>query len=145
MNYFLQSGWLSGEVASLRVPALSSQVRDAAEGVVVLPRHRVHVIPQGAQANVLPIEAAVQGQLHPEAVVREGMAQEPGLQVLNRLDERPALRRDHRRAAQLGLHVNAAEGFEVYAGRQQASELAEEESSSGAMQWWLVVQVVRFV
>ena len=89
------------------------------------------------------VELVVDGELHPMAVVRKGVAQYARLR-LDGLHEGASIGGDDRDAAELRLDVDAAEGFEVYAGRQQASKLAEEESSRVAMQRWLVVQVVRF-
>ena len=66
------------------------------------------------------------------AVVRKGVAQYARFR-LDGPHEGAGIGGDDRDAAKLCLDVDAAEGFEVYAGRQQASKLAEEESSSVAM------------
>ena len=83
----------------------------------------------------------IRDRLHSEAVVRECMAQEPGLQVLNGFDERPALRRDHGRAAQLGLHVHAAEGLQVETRAEEAGQLTQEMPSFPTVQGSLVAQI----
>ena len=124
------------------VPPLPAQIGYALEGVVVFFGDVVHVVALGGSlSDVGSVELVVDGELRSVAVVREGVAQHPRLR-LDGLHEGAGVGRDDGHAAELRLHVDAAEGFEVHAGRQQASELAEEESSIGAMQGRVVVYVV---
>ena len=111
----------------------------ALEGVVVFFGDVVHVVAlDGSLSDVCSVELVVDGELRSVAVVREGVAQHARLRLAC-LYESAGVGRDDGHAAELRLNVDAAEGFKVHGGRQQASELAEEESSRVAMQWWLVV------
>ena len=115
------------------VPPLPAQIGYALEGVVVFSGDVVHVVAlDSSLSDVCSVELVVDGELHSMAVVREGVAQHPRLR-LHGLHEGASIGGDDGHAAELRLHVDAAEGFEVYAGRQQASKFAEEESSRVAM------------
>ena len=115
------------------IPSLSAQIGYALEGVVVFSGDIVHVVALGSSlSDVCSVELVVDGELHSMAVVRKGMAQYARLR-LHGLHEGASIGGDDGHAAELRLDVDAAEGFEVYAGRQQASKFAEEESSRVAM------------
>ena len=122
------------EVGFSGMPALSAQVADAAEGVVALLGHLVHVVSLlRAFSDVVAVEATSQGSLDAAAEVGERVAQQPGLLVLDGLGKGPSIWRDDGRAAELRFDVNAAEGFEVHGRCQQAGEASEECAAVGTM------------
>ena len=125
---------LAGEVGFFGIPPVTSQVADAAEGVVALSRVLVHVVSLlRSLADVAPIEPSLQGPLHPAAEVGQRMAQQPCLLVLDGLREVPSIWCDDRGAAKLGLDVDAAEGLEVHGRCEQAGEAAKECAAVGTM------------
>ena len=56
-------------------------------------------------------------------------------------DEGTRLRSNDRRSAQLGFHVNAAEGLKIQRGSEETSELAQEMPSFAIVQGGLVAHI----
>ena len=109
----------------LGVPPFPAEIGDASEGVVVLLGRPSHIVPlPGSLAYVVPVEAAPQGAFDAAAEVGESVAEQAGFAVLHRFGKGPSGCRDDRRAAKLRFDVDAAEGFEVDGGCQQAGEAA---------------------
>ena len=103
-------------MSSRRVPTLAPEVRQAAKSAVVLLREVIHVVALGSLADVSSVKVVLSSQLHPVAVIGEGVAQEPAFFWLDGFDEGTGLRGDDRRSAQLSFHVNFTEGLQIHGG-----------------------------